>query len=255
MGYVKVKGIVIKEVNTGEADKIITIFSRQRGKMTASARGARRPTSKYAAGTQILGYNDYVLFSGKDMYSVNSSEVIEPFYEIRNDIVKLTYAAHILEIVSDTLQENQPANRALQLLLNTFHILAKTDRDPALATLVFELRYLAISGYAPFVSGCSVCGNEAAESYTFSFRKCGLLCGKENCAAQDQFSQELSPGAVRTLRHIVYSRAEELFSFSLSPQILAELGRLSRRYLRERLEKDYTRLDMLKSIERGTFTF
>ncbi len=248
MSYVKVKGLVIKEVNTGEADKILTIFTRQRGKITASARGARRQRSKYAAGTQLLSYNDYVLFSGKDMYSINSSEVIESFYEIRNDIVKLTYAAHFLDIISDTLQENQPAPKALQLLLNTLHILAKTERDPALAAVIFEMRLLAISGYAPSLSGCCVCGNESEERYGFSFKNCGLICSKASCEAQDVFSKELSPGAVRALRHIIYCKPEELFSFSLSPQVLEELGRISRRYLKERLEKDYTKLDMLKSI-------
>jgi len=248
MSYIKVSGIVIKEVNTGEADKIITIFSRERGKITASAKGARRPKSKFSACTQLFGYNNYVLFSGREIYSVNSCEVVEPFYEIRNDIIKLTYASHFVDIISDTVQEGQPAVKILKLLLNSLYILSRTDREAELIARIFELRFLALAGYAPQVSGCCVCGKETGSSFSFSFKKCGLICSDEKCMSQDIFSQELSPGAVRALRHIIYSKSSELFNFSLSPQVLEELGRISRRYLRERLEKDFTKLDMLKKI-------
>jgi DNA repair protein RecO (recombination protein O) len=248
MSFIKVKGLVIREVNTGEADKIITIFTRQKGRVTASARGARRPRSNYAAGTQLLGYNDYVLFSGKEMYSVNSSEVIEPFYEIRNDLIKLTYAAHFIDIITDALPENQPAPKALQLMLNTLHMLAKTDKDPALLARIFEMRFLALSGYAPSVQGCMICGRDSDEHYSFSYKNCGLLCSRENCSSKDGLSQELSPGALRALRHIIYSKPEELFGFALSPQVLEEMGKINRRYLKDRLEKDYNKLDMLRSI-------
>jgi DNA repair protein RecO (recombination protein O) len=248
MGYVKVKGLVIKEVNVGDADKIITIFTKQRGRISASARGARRPKSRLAGGTQLLGYNDYVLFTGKELYSVNSCEVIESFYEIRNDIVKLTYAAHILDILLDTLQENQAAPRTLQLLLNSFHYLSKGDKDPALIARIFELRYLALAGYAPIVNCCAVCGKEA-NSYSFSFKHCGFICGDTSCKTNDSYCREILPGTAMAIMHIVYSPISKLFKFSVSPEVLKELEYINRRYLRERLDKDYTKLDMLKKID------
>jgi len=248
MGYVKTLGVVIKEVNTGEADKVITVFSGSCGKISAYARGARRPKSKLASGTQILGYCEYVLFKGRDMYSVNSCDVIEPFYEIRNDVVKLTYAAHFLDIISDMVQENQASNRMLQLLLNSLHMLAKTDKQPELIARIFELRSLSIAGYAPYAKGCIECGDENPDGCSFSFRKCGLLCGREACRESDRYAMELSQGALKALQHIVYSKTKTLFSFSLSPQVLEELDRLNRRYMREQLERDFTKLDFLKSI-------
>ena len=248
MSYLKTKGIVIREVNTGEADKILTVFSRNRGRISVLARGARRPRSKNSAGSQLLSYCDYVLFSGRDMYTMNSSEVLEPFYEIRNDMVRLTYAAHLTDIVNDIIQEEQPASRLLQLLLNSLHMLAKTDKPPELIARIFELRSLAIMGYAPYVGSCMVCGAAPQEGYSFSFRKCGFVCGKDTCRETDRFAVELSPGAARAIQYIVQSKMEGLFSFGLSPNVLEELGRITRRYIRERLEKDYTKLDFLKLI-------
>ena len=96
MAFLKTRGIVIKEVGTGEADKIITIFTPDHGRISAVAKGGKRPKSKLSAASQLMCYGEYVLFSGKNLYIINSGEVIEPFYEIRNDMEKLTYAAHFL---------------------------------------------------------------------------------------------------------------------------------------------------------------
>ena len=248
MAFLKTMGIVVKEVNTGEADKIITIFSRNKGRISALAKGGKRPKSKLSAGSQIMSYGEYILYAGKELYSVNSCEVIEPFYEIRNDMEKLTYAAHFMDIILEIIQENQPSPRLLQLLLNSLYLLAKTDKSPELVSRVFELRALSLAGYAPHVNRCMNCGQEAEKFYSFSFEKCGFLCERENCAASDRFSLQLSSGTARAIQHIIYSKMDGLFSFGLSTENLEELGRITRRYLRERLERDFTKLDFLKSI-------
>jgi DNA repair protein RecO (recombination protein O) len=246
MGYVKTKGIIIREVNTGEADKIVTIFSKNLGKITGTAKGARRPKSKFVAGSQFLCYSDFVLYKGKEMYSINSCDIIEPFYEIRNDIIKLTYAAHTVDIISDVIQENQPASKVLQLLLNTMHMLSKTDKNPELVIRIFEIRLMAILGYAPNVKGCMECGNEDISRISFSFKNCGILCG--SCKMQDKLSLDISTGTYRALNHIIYSKLTELYSFSLSDNVLEELGRITKRYIKERLERDFTKLDFLKEL-------
>lgn len=248
MSYIKAKGLVIREVNTGEADKIITIFSKSRGRIAALAKGARRPRSKLVAGTQFLCYCDYMLFSGRDMYSINNCEVLEPFYEIRNDIIRLTYAAHFIDIINESILENQPSPRALQLLLNSLHMLSKTDKDPQLIARIFEMRVLSILGYAPYVRSCMICGSGDINNVSFSFRKCGFLCSSDSCTSNDGFAIPLSQGAARAIQYIVHAKPAELFSFRLSQQVLDELGRINRRYLRERLEKDFTKLDFLKEI-------
>lgn len=248
MAFLKTKGIVIKEVGVGEADKIITIFSRNRGRITALVKGGKRTRSNLSACSQIMCYADYVLFSGKEMYSVNSCDVIEPFYEIRNDMVKLTYAAHFMDIVLEIIQENQQSPRLLQLLLNSLHMLAKTSKEPKLISRIFELRALSIAGYAPHVNNCMICGNEQVNNYSFSFSKCGFICDRRECSLSDAFALELSIGASRAIQHIVFSRMEDLFGFTLSDEVQDELDRISQRYLRERLERDFVKLDFLKNI-------
>jgi DNA repair protein RecO (recombination protein O) len=250
MSYLKTTGIVIKEVNTGEADKIVTIFSKTKGKISGSARGARRPKSRLVAGTQLLCYSEFVLFKGKDLYSINSSDVIEPFYDIRNDIERLTYAAHMTELINDVIQENQPATKVLQLFLNSLYLLSKTDRSPVQIVRVFELRLLSILGYAPSVGGCVVCTSSQFDNMSFSFQKCGFIC--KSCTMQDKSAVELSEGAAKALNYIVYSPLNSLFSFEVSDSVLNELGRISRRFIRDILEKDYKKLDFLKTLNINT---
>lgn len=244
MSYIKTGGIVIREVNTGEADKIVTIFTRSSGKISAYAKSARRPRSKFVAGTQFLCYSNLVLFKGRDMYSLNSCDVVEPFYEIRNDVVRLTYSAYIADIVNDMIQEEQPAAKSLQLLLNTFYMLSKTDKSPELITRIFEIRFLSILGYAPGVRACINCGNEETDEVFFSFKKCGLLCNE--CLNADPYAQGISKGTAKALNYIVYSAIKELFRFDVSEEVLYELNNISRRYLKDRLDKDYKKLDYLK---------
>ncbi|MCR4435599.1 MAG: DNA repair protein RecO [Clostridiales bacterium] len=246
MGYIRTKGIVIKEVNTGEADKVVTIFSAHSGKITGYAKGARRPKSRLAAGTQFLCYSDLVLFKGKELCNIYSSDVIDSFYELREDIVKLTYSAHMVDLISDVVMENQPASKVLQLFLNTLHVLAKTDRSPELVTRVFELRLLSLLGYAPYVRGCIQCGKSELEDTYFSFKKCGFLC--EECLINDTYASKISKGTAKAMNFIIHAPLRLLFNFALSKEALEELGKIVKKYLRERLDKDYTKLDFLKCL-------
>lgn len=246
MSYVRTKGVVLKEVNTGESDKILTIFSRTHGKISGFAKSARRPKSRFVAGAQLLCYSEFVLFKGREMFSVNSCDVIEPFYEVRNDVVKLTYAAHMVDILEDVIQENQPSPRVLQLFLNTLFMLSKTDKSPELITRIFEFRFLSILGYAPFVKSCISCGNEEMDSFLFSFKRCGYLC--RNCKVHDLNAAEISAGAARALNHILCVPLKDLFNFEVSESVLREIGWISRKYLKDRLEKDYKKLDFLKQL-------
>ena len=157
MSYFKTMGVVLKEVNTGEADKIITVLTKKDGKISCIARGARRGRSRLIAGTQLLSYSDFMLYKGKDLYTVNSCDIIESFYNIRNDMHKLTYAAHTLSIVNDVIHENQPSPGVMQLLLNTLYVLSNKDKNPLLVTSIFEMRFLSILGYAPTIKCCSYC--------------------------------------------------------------------------------------------------
>lgn len=246
MSYIKTTGIIIKEVYTGEADKIVTIFTRNLGKIAGSAKGARRPRSRLIAGTQLFSYSDFVLFKGKEIYSINSCDVIESFYNIRNSVEKLTAAAHMTDIINDIAQENQPSIEVLKLFLNSLHMISNSNKPILQIISIFEIRLLSILGYAPWVNGCTSCGNKEINNMSFSFMKCGFIC--TNCISIDKRAIKLSEGATKAIYHIVCSNMKNLFNFEVSNEVLNELRRVSQIYLKNQLEKDYKKMDFMKYL-------
>jgi len=249
MGYVNYKGLVLKEVNTGEADKIITVLTAEEGKISISAKNARRSKNSASTGTQLLCFSNYMLFKGKELYNLSSCEVIESNYEIRNDIEKLTYCSHILELITDNVQEGEPSEDILRLLLNTFYVIAKTNRSLELVTRVFELRFMSLLGYEPNVSSCISCNKTDTEKMYFDFDNSGLVCSE--CVSSKGRVVPLLSGTVKALRYIMYINPQKLYNFSLSEDSIKELGVISTRYIKEHIGKEYNKLDFLKCLECG----
>ncbi len=247
MSYVNYKGLVIREVNTGEADKIITVLTAEEGKISIAAKNARRAKSSLSAGSQLFAYSEYMLFKGKELYNMSSCQVIEPNYEIRNDIEKLTYCSHILELISDNVQEGEPSEEILRLLLNTLYVISKTNRPLKLITVVFELRLMSLLGYEPHVISCVNCGKAQDESMYFDFDSSGLVC--KDCLNRKSRSISLLPGTVKALKYIVFISPQKLFNFSLSQEAIEELGEISKRYIKEHIGKEYRKLDYLKQLK------
>jgi DNA repair protein RecO (recombination protein O) len=247
MGYVNYKGIVLKEVNTGEADKIITVLTAEEGKISIAAKNARRTKNSFSSGTQLLCFSNYMLFKGKELYNMSSCEVIESNYEIRNDIVKLTYCSHILELIIDNVQEGEPSEDILQLLLNTFYVIGKTDRSLELVTRVFELRLMSLLGYEPHVVSCLKCNKTDDEDMYFDFDSSGIICSK--CVNPKARVMRILPGTVKTLKYIMLISPQRLYNFTLSEDLIKELGVISRKYIKEHLGKEYNRLDYLKYLK------
>lgn len=242
MGYIKTSGIVIKEVNTGDADKIITLFTKSHGKVQVFAKGARRTRSAISSSCQLLCYSDFVLYKGKDSYNVSSCEVSQAFYEIRNDIERLTFAAHITEIINDIVQEEQPSARLLQLYLNTLYLLSQKQKNPLLLVRVFELRAMSIIGYAPGTLDSDEINK--AEALYFSFSQSSVVESTE----ADKSAYSITSGTASALRHIAKSPLNTLFSFEASEMVLKELSHISSNYLRDKMEKEYKKLDFLNIL-------
>lgn len=125
----KVNGIIIAESNSGDSDKMLTMLTPNLGKISCTAKGARRTKSQLLSATQVFTFGEYMLFKGGDTYTINSCETIEMFYNLRTDLDKLTYASHITKIINDVTTENQNSFYILKLYLNTLYAISETDKN------------------------------------------------------------------------------------------------------------------------------
>lgn len=235
MKILKTKGIVIIENNMADFDKMLTILT-PNGKIEAIAKGARRPRSLLLAGTQFLCFGEFMLYRSGNIYNVNSCETIEVFYNIRTDLDKLKYAAHITKIINDVTTENQNSYKILQLYLNTLYTISNTDKSLDFIISIFKLRLLSIIGFRPIIDSCQVCKNQENFSY-FSLRDNGFKC--KACGKIDKGAIEISETTKDAIRYIILADSKKIFSFDIPEESIKELEIISKLFLNEKLEKEY----------------
>ena len=236
MATIKVKGIILSENNMGDYDKMLTILTPNFGKISCSAKGARRPKSALLAGTQLFCFGDYLLYQGTSTYHMNSCELIEVFYKIRTDLDKLKYAIHINKIIQDVTDENENCYNILQLYLNTLYMLSETDKDKELVVSIFKFRLLSILGFMPRVRACVNCKEKEQLQY-FSIRDNGFKC--EPCSRQDKSSLYMSESTKNAIKYTITAPAKKLFSFDLRNEALEEFKLITRIFFNEKMEREY----------------
>ncbi|MEN8906625.1 MAG: DNA repair protein RecO [Clostridiales bacterium] len=247
MKFEKLKGIVIKETNTNEADKILTLLTDIKGKVAVFAKGARRPRSSLGLSSQLLCYSEFVLFKGRDFYYLSSAELIKHFYFIRKDIIKVTYCAHVLEICRDGTQENQYSEDILRLLLNTLYIIENPNKKSYdLIISIFEFKFISLMGFTPNVYQCNNCGKSNIDRLYFDVRHNNLVC--KNCSISIKNNIIISLPTLKSMIYILEAPIQSIFKVNLLNQLTKELKTFTSKYLNYVMEKNYNKLNMLKDL-------
>ena len=245
MSFLAVRGLIIRSVLYKESDRILSILTQDKGIISARASGAAKSTSPFSYSTQPMMLCDFVLSRTRDYYYLRDAEVIEPFLAVQEDIERLTAAAHILEITADVCVDQESCRAVYPLLMRALYALTKKDRDYRQIVSVFEWKIPALLGFSADLGICA-CGEINPAQYgAFSFSNCRLYCRKSACLNKAGSYQLLSPGCVDALVYIYTAPLDKIFSFAVSAKVLDEMSRISRRYISERLEKKYARMDML----------
>ena len=247
MSHEHVRGFVLREVNLGEADRLIEILTAQRGLVTALARGSRRVKSPLLAATQIFALSDFTLFNYKGRTTIDAAELVEPFLRLREDLDRLVCAAHLAEVFHDLVRDDLSDDRMYILWAYSCHAIL-SQPDPLLVVHVAQLKALAVSGFTPRLDVCQVCGRGALPAGWFDFQAHGLVCPEDYRPAQMQDVLHLSSAALACLNHILQSTVERLFNFSLSDAVKQEVRIFSERYLTAIMEKNYQRLSLLQDL-------
>ncbi len=244
--YVTTQGLVIRVSEYNDADALLTLLTREYGRLTVKVRGLRRKNSPLTAPCQLLAYGEYTLFAYKGMYTVNEAHSIELFHGLRKDLLKLslsTYFAQVAEVVS---QEDMPESQLLSLVLNSLFSLSNMNQAADKVKAVFELRCACIAGYSPELYGCSICGNDHPDRFDVSagMLECSICRNPES----EGLRMPVTPGTLDAMRYIVSCDPKRLFSFDASADTLALLAQITETYLTTQLERGFSTLDFYKSL-------
>ena len=166
--YLTIQAIVLRVTDYNDRDALLTVLTRNHGKLTIKARGLRRKNSPLIAPCQLLAYGEFTLFEYRGMYTINEAHSIELFQHLRRDLTKLslgTYFAQVAEVIS---QEDLPNPELQSLLLNCLFALSKLGEPEEKVKAVFELRAACLAGYMPDLFGCHACGNQDPDRFDIS---------------------------------------------------------------------------------------
>ena len=242
--YINTTGLVLRETAYKESSKILTVLTGTEGKLTVTARGAIRRNSKLAAATQLLVFSEMTLFSSRDRWTLTEARSIEQFCGLQNDIANLALGSYFAELAEAVADEDSPNPELLPLSLNALFALSEGIKPPEYVKPAFELRLLAISGYAPLITHCSLCGKAEPERASLDLDGGTLLCS--DCAPADGAS--LGRGALQAARYIIECDSKKLFSFSLEKKALRELTSAVEGYLLTQLDRKFRTLEFYKGL-------
>ena len=244
--YLKIQGLVLRRTEYNDHDVLLTILTRNHGKLTAKARGLRRKNSPLTAQCQLLSYSEFTLFEYRGMYTVNEAVSIELFHDLRKDLTRLSLGTYFAQVSELLCQEDLPNPELQSLVLNCLFALSKLGEEESKVKAVFELRAACISGYYPDLSGCHGCGELFPDRFDL---KAGMLeCGKCRNINSDGIRMPLTPGVLEAMRYITECDSRKLFSFRLPRESLDQLGTITEAYLTTQLERGFSTLDFYKSL-------
>ncbi len=248
MPCIVTRGIVLRETETKETDKILTLLTDKLGKISAIARGARRKGCKFAACAQPLVWSEWTLYQRGDWYYVNEGATVELFGGLREDLDAMALGFYFSELTEAVTAAGEPALAALRHLLNGLYALGRMHKPTALVKPAFELKLMALAGYEPLADSCAYCGCPEPEIPMLDVVQGVLRC--KSCGSGDRsLSMPLCPASLAALRHILYGDPKHLYSFRLGDSALQRLSHAAEAFTAAQLERGFRTLDFYKSLQ------
>lgn len=228
----------------GEYDKRLVLLSKERGRISAFAKGARKQNSVLLACSQPFCFGEFFIYEGRTANTIVSAEIKNYFLPLRENLTLLSYASYFCEVAGYFSSENNDELRLLKLLYQTLNILSKEKMEAGLIRTVFELRAITINGEGPQVFECVCCGANATE-YAFSAEKGGLVCAE---CKESKAKRKLLTSTIYAMQYIVSSEIEKLYHFTVTKEVSEELYRVVTDYYKYRVGFHFKSLEFISLL-------
>jgi DNA repair protein RecO (recombination protein O) len=242
----RTEAIVLSRFDLGETDRVFTLLTRDRGKIRAIAKGARRPTSKLAPSLEYFTRCRMILSRGRDLDVITSVEVLERPNGLGERVSAFSHACHLAEVTNKFTPEGQDVPEVYRLLSAA---LAELERpgDPWLLARWYEMALLALTGYRFDLYRCAGCGRELlAEPNMLGVQTGGILC--PNCWPTDPNGRVMSVNAQKILRSLDRNGMGEVRRISVDAALAGEIEATLAIYIRSIAEREFSSLRVLREI-------
>lgn len=245
----RTEAIVLRRKDIGEADRILTLLTPERGKLRVVAKGIRKVRSRKAGHLELFTRASLLLAVGRELDQVTQAQTVEAYRPLREDLLRGAYAHYSVELLDRFTADHQESRELYDLLAATLGRLCAVP-DVAAAARYYELQVLALAGFQPELRRC-VIGGEAivAEDQFFSAAQGGVVCARCGQGARPG----LTPVSLETLKYLRYFQAqpyEKIARLKLAPGVLADMEHVLQRYIVYLLERQLKSVEFLKLIRR-----
>ncbi len=233
--YNKTEAIVLGHHDFGEADKVVTLYTKEFGKLKAVAKGVRRVKSRFGSAMEPFSHDHLMLYMPRkrNLYVVTGSRIIRTHKELRENFDSFITGSYLTEVVNKLTEPEEPNRHLFSLILQAFRQIPKQDRD--IIIVIFAVKFLADAGYKLILEKCVFCEKPIPleEERKLSIQHGGLLCRK--CQYRDVQAMDVSPLAVQYLKRIGMVDLTKLGKIKMENSIKDELKRIVHFYLSHHL--------------------
>ena len=260
MQHFNVTGLVVRSVNYGERDRILTVYTEEKGLITVTANGSRSLKSRAVVAAELFCYSRYLLAYQNGRYTLKEVELLESFFDLRQDVTKVALAAYVCEVLSHVGTENEADRELLRLSLNTLYAIAKDKAPLTQIKGAFEMRAAAVLGFMPELSYCISCGEEGTDT-VLDVMNGSVTCAACRRAAEDSIAPEeydpahamilcpLTENARAALFYVMRCPVERFLAFRLAGAADENsFARAAETYLLNHLETGFKTLDFYKQL-------
>lgn len=245
---ITVQGVVISSMPIGEYDRRIVLLTRERGKISAFAKGARRLNSPFMAACDPFVFGLFTLYEGRSSYNLSQVTVQHHFVELAQMQPGVYYGYYFLELADYFGHEGTDEREMMNLLYVTVKALLNSRIDDELIRCIFELRTMAEQGMCPGLFQCMECGEEIKENEVVFFSQAAHGILKQGCAMGKREAFRISASALYAMQYIVTAPMGKLYTFDVKDDVLTELGHIIHNYVQKNTDRRFKSLKILEMM-------
>lgn len=230
----RANAIVLRRINLGETDKILTLLTREKGKLSAVAKGARRPASRLSGATELFNYFRALLAVGQNLDVLTQAEVRQSFPKVRHNLEKIAAAGYMTEMADHFTEERLPQEDVFDLLLSALYVLNSQDGVGLLVT-AFTLQLMAAAGYTPDFDACVRCRRPDAPLIGFSSAMGGAIC--RDCRPSVKDSLFAAPESLEAARKLMAMQLPNAARQQVPERVRGQVLKIVRAFLLYRCER------------------
>ena len=238
-------GMVLSTMPIGEYDRRVVILTKEQGKISAFARGARRPNSPLVGAVNPLAFGEFTMYEGRTSYTIQSASITNYFAELREDVVGAYYGFYFLEVADYYAKEYTDEREMLKLLYQSMRALINPHIPNRLVRRIFELKALTVNGQAPQVFQCVICGDKERPA-VFSPAKGGIVCSE--CSGDVIDGMILDNSTLYSMQYIESTPVVKLYTFTVAENVLAELEKVVDRLMEVYVDRRFKSLEILETL-------